>query len=185
MKIPRMTVANLAVAVAVIAVNLGVGRALFAYQEFLLQSLAPMGLTLQFGCFRVLHTCGRASAFWAGFVAFGLAASASLVWAVRFGLHGYLISYSGGPPDNPISHAVTSGWFYLYWSACNPLPFKTGLRLITDSAIASYFFLPQLLIASVGGLFGRQSAKWWAVCPVPISATPSDRPAANIPSLID
>src|SRR4051794_39895954 len=82
-KLFRLTVSKLAALIAVVALNLSVGRGIFAYNEVLLCGLALIGPVLQVGAFRLFRRRGPSRAFWAGFVAFGLAVSGSFVWALR------------------------------------------------------------------------------------------------------
>ncbi len=81
---PRITVFKVVAWLVLLAVNLAVARGLFVYDETLLYGLALMGLSLQVAVYRLFRFRGLTRAFWKGYVAFGLAASASLVWAFEF-----------------------------------------------------------------------------------------------------
>jgi hypothetical protein len=78
---PRLTIAKLAVLVAVVAVDLAAGRALLA-GETLLFGVGLFGLSLQLAAFRFLWSRGRPRAFWLGFLLAGAATLASFLWGL-------------------------------------------------------------------------------------------------------
>src|SRR4051812_16850115 len=79
MKVPRVSVSKLLVLVAVVAVNLAVGRVLMA-DEMMLYGVGPMGLALQVAAYRPLRGRGRSRAFSVGFIVSGSAVFVLCVW---------------------------------------------------------------------------------------------------------
>jgi hypothetical protein len=151
-KPPRVTIRRLAIWVAVVGLNLGLGRALYAHGENLLYALAPMGLALQVAAYRLIHLRGQARAFWVGFLTGGLTAVASLVWAVL---------RPGG--------AVGLAWRLYAHSASGltaPLPWS-GYPWVAVVRVACNYGLPQFLAALIGGLIAR----WWVRWACPQSAS--------------
>lgn len=167
---------------AVVAVNLAAGRALVAYDDFLFYGLALMGLALSFAGCRLFRTRGPSRAFWAGFLLFGLAVSSSFAWV--FGIVSSVHSSSlYRTPVPPMLAMVDSAWWsylYSYLRAYDYVSNRLGWDLrsyganvtLFDAMTAWYFFLPQLLIASFGGLLFRQIARWRAPRPVHVPPAP-------------
>lgn len=172
MKIPRVTVSGLVVLVAVVAVNLALALALFhhnnwlrfglipigdarnhfGYHPWAMLGLVPMGLALQVGVFQMIR---HQSAFWAGFVAVGAAASVALAQesqsaAVQEAM--FFWFHNGRQAGHLL---LRSGWI-------GPLS-GTGFRCLGGLLFASLEFLPQLLAALVGAIFARQIAEWWGL----------------------
>jgi hypothetical protein len=145
---PRVTLWKLSVFVALVAVNLAVGRALHTSpHEAVLYALAPTVLALQVGAYRLLRVRGPRRAFWAGFIVFGLLAAATLAWAFEV---------EGANDPDPASRLVSFAWsaygdFAGEWFR-GVLPFLPAPPLGLGLFIASFFSLPQFLIALTGGL---------------------------------
>ena len=151
MRIPRVTITHLVILVAVVAVNLAVWLAVFAYDDGLLLGLGLMCLALQLGCFRLISTRGTTRSFWVGFIIFGTAASflcGFIHLSQRFSLETlstvrfyWNVSFY----QTAMFAGLSTWWFYTH-------PF------IDRTMIALYYSLPPLLIALVGGLLFRQIA---------------------------
>jgi hypothetical protein len=85
-KVPRFSIGKMMLLVGIIALNLCVGRVLFAVDLVMLLWGAPAILILQFAVYRLIHErrSARARAFWAGFCLAGFLATLSLVWGFAF-----------------------------------------------------------------------------------------------------
>jgi hypothetical protein len=167
---PRVYLVTLMVLVGVAAVNLAAARAIYAHNLDVLIGVCLSGLTLQYGMCRLLRSRGRARAFWAGFVAAGLLATSSYAWAT-----GYpkltavfvdrdsrkLVTYSS--PGAPLSD-LWENYSSIAIDGLEYLPFCAGIstrRLSDPAAIcadALIAFLPQVMIAVVGGLLSFVTA---------------------------
>jgi hypothetical protein len=150
--------------VVVVAINFAAARALFAFNPEMLIGIALMGLLLQFGLFRLVVGPRRGRLFWIGFILCGLTAMVSLVWALRFpevlGIRvGALIRTPGSPLHTVwydyakfVSERIIAP--LLYDPRINPGLDRDsvlgGLSIVAIRAVV--WFLPQLFIASVGGL---------------------------------
>lgn len=171
MKIPRVTITHLAVVVAVVAVNLAVGRnPLRDKQAFHFAAVAAVAI--QFGVYKLVRS--RARIFWAGFVAGGALALTTIFWT-----H-YL-----EPAPEPLSPrwVVWNAWeAYSMGSAAAdtrlrkefpflPLP-KIGLFWEVEVMLIIYF--PQLVIALTAGFLARLIFRRGGVCPPQATAAPGD-----------
>lgn len=160
------------VVVAVIAMNLGAARILYFYNTEILIGVALSGLALQAGLFQLVLGRGRNRAFWSGLVVFGLLAMSSLVWAmlfpevigIAFDKNGVIMvhrtpgsflstvwsSYAGFVSNHVIEPVLESRGFPL---RINPDSYSGGALLVSVRAVVR--FLPQMLIAVIGGLLAR------------------------------
>jgi len=174
-KLPRLSIAKLMVVVGVVALNIAAARLLFDDNSEMLIGVALSGLILQVGLFQLMRSRGRGRGFWAGFIACGLMAMTTLVWAMLFpevlgitatmtlvrmpGSSMYTVWY--GYANFVSEHIIAP---VLYDPRINPgiyLDSLLGGALIVGIR-AVVWFLPQLLIAVVGGLLasligGRRS----------------------------
>src|SRR5262249_3684829 len=82
MRIPRLTISELMVVVAVVGLDVAAARGLYAYRSVLMAGMIPTGIAVQFGLLRLVRNRDGDRVFWAGFVAAGLAAMLSFVWAL-------------------------------------------------------------------------------------------------------
>jgi hypothetical protein len=155
-KSPRVTVSNLVALVAVVAVNLTVGRALFVRDMEAFYFTALTAVAVQFGFVRCR---GLGRAFWAGFVVGGSLALGSVFWMLRYGNHA---------PEDPSLHQVLwnlwAGYLSLIFPALSRLPLvlkpdfpPPGIPSAVMTSVV--FFLPQLAVALASGLVCRQLAK--------------------------
>jgi hypothetical protein len=160
MNAPRVNLWKLSVFVALVAVNLAAGRALYAY-TYSTSDIAPMVLALQVAAYRLFRVRGPATAFWTGFMACGLAVLASFIWAGEYWVHGTWI-------DDPASQANARAWG-LYFRPVNlfidgvgldPKVFAPGNELYRNLLFACTSAPPQFLIAISGGLAARTVARW-------------------------
>src|SRR4051812_13353628 len=87
MNTPRLTIAKLIAVVAVVAVNLGVARALVASGMWFLLATAVTGLAIQIAIVCMVRGRGYSRVFWSGFATCGLAAAVSCVWAMTHNSH--------------------------------------------------------------------------------------------------
>lgn len=175
MRRPSLSIANLMVAVVVIALNIAAARALSSHSLLMLIGTAPIGIFLQIGLFRLICGRDRARMFWAGFVAFGSSAMASFIW-------GTLTPPVARPGSGRMIFASTPGsamwalwdrYFQFAVASLMPLPgahwilgIGGEIPIATMTTISS---LPQFLIAAAGGLL---------VGLIPIRHRRPDRPIA-------
>ena len=168
MSLPRVSIVKLMLIVGIAALNLAAVRILFLYNSEMLIGVAPIGLALQFGIFRLMRSRGRGRAFWVGFVVCGLTAMMAFVWVVRSpGV--ILVSSTGGyykEYEPPMYSALcecrdvaTERVLYpiLNGLHVDPLAHRdsTLLRASFMGVNAVSWFLPQLFIALAGGLLTR------------------------------
>jgi hypothetical protein len=155
-KSPRVTVSNLVALVAVVAVNLTVGRALFVRDMEAFYFSALTAVAVQFGFVRCR---GQGRSFWAGFVVGGSIALGSVFWMLRYGNHA---------PEDPSLHQVLWNLWAAYLTLVIPAVSRLPVVLKPDmpppgipSAVMTcvVFFLPQLAVALASGLVCRLLAK--------------------------
>lgn len=82
MNLPGFNISKLIAVVAVVAVSLGVARALLASGMWFLLATALTVLAIQIAIVCIVRGRGDSRVFWSGFAACGLAAAASCVWAM-------------------------------------------------------------------------------------------------------
>lgn len=161
MRSGRHSIAGAMALVAVIAVNIGAGRALHAADSELLLAIAPCALVSQAALYLLWVGLGRPRrrAFWIGFAAADLAAMATLIWAMT-GPDFISISAAGRLPRSP-GVRVYFAWYqymqFTYSHVVLPLLLLAGVDLSTSPSILRWsriaiWTLPQLLIALGGGL---------------------------------
>jgi hypothetical protein len=147
MKRPRTSIAALMTVVAVVALNIGIARALFATLPSLIAGVAPIAALLQIGVYLLIRRRGRARAFWSGFVACGTAALATLLWAFAFRGSSMSALWSFYAEETAIRIIVRD----------YPQLLRGLAWLPTAAAI---FLVPQLLAAMFGGLLALGIARW-------------------------
>lgn len=160
---PRLTIANLMVAVAVVAVDFVSVRAFFASRSFvpspawegLLLGVPLFGLALQIGLFRLVRSRGRGRSFWGGFVVSGLVTATIFVGTFAFF------------PDS--ADTIPFYWVAYYYELAGGLLYQllpphvlAQFPLIWWFGTSIMLFLPQLLIALSGGLLTRLMVEWGA-----------------------
>jgi hypothetical protein len=145
MKIPRVTLLALMMSIGVVAVNLAVGRAILASHRSLLPGCMSSGLVLEFALFRLVSGRGRVRVFWAGFLAAGVWALASLLF--------------------PGSRYWVTWYHYFVWAGDGLKYLPEISRLVkTDHRVFLVVFalivcLTQILLAVTGGLLALL-ARW-------------------------
>ena len=162
MKLPRLSIAMVMVAVAVVAINLAIARTLSIFNPVLPVSVALTGLALQAGGFILTRSRGRIRTFWIGFLTFGLMAMVSVIWAMVFAPN---VGISLDPSTGKVVKLTVPGLLmWTWWSAyfesvfthlAGHLHFKIEPLGIAAALIWS---LPQFLIAVMGGLLCRLAA---------------------------
>jgi hypothetical protein len=148
--------------VVLIAVNLALGRALFEYDCYILAGIAPSALALQLALYRLVRGRRLSRAFWSGFIAAMLVVATLFLWGMyqrrltsrRFDpvLGKTIVRWRPGTPMWP-------GWpsyrNYAYQFIMR-LPHGADILYREDwrslLVIAVMFFLPQLVVATAGGL---------------------------------
>jgi hypothetical protein len=149
-KRPRVKIITLMTVVGVVALNLAVGRALYAYDIEILGGSVLIGLSLQMGLIGLIRRRGRARAFWAGFVVAGSLAFLTFLLAERPGAY------------ETVWYRVWSEYIDIAQECLMYWPGGAAIRAMTqhqNSAKAAIFVVsmlmfavPQLLIALSGGL---------------------------------
>jgi hypothetical protein len=173
-KTPRVTVTQLVVLVAVVAVNLVVGRDIFARDVEAFYFSALTAVVIQFGVYNVVRGRGQGRMFWAGFVVGGSLALTSVFWILRYGNH--------APETTTLGRILWNCWagyLTLVHFALSRLPFALKPDMpphgIASAVMTSVvFFLPLLSVALAFGLLCRQLAKWLGVRPVREGLTAPD-----------
>jgi hypothetical protein len=144
---PRLSIAKVMAVVATIAINMATLRTLHAYDEDLDQGVALTGFALQFGVFQSIRRRGRGRTFWIGFVALGSAAMMSFAWCVTF--HGstmFLLWSEYTRYSNKYLNLLTHVWDFYN---------RTRIDVVCVITQAIAWSVPQLIIASIGGLMAR------------------------------
>jgi hypothetical protein len=197
-KLPRVSIARMMVLVGVVAVDIAATRSLFAYNSEMLIGVALGVIALQIGLFRLIRGQGRARVFWSGFIAAGLMAMMTFVWAMMFPEILGLTS-TGALVRTPGSTLYTVWHGYSSFVAEHvimPLLYDPRINpgIDGDSILGGLFiagirsvvwFLPQLLMAVVGGLLARGIAgrrrKINATAPGPV---PGHNPKSPLSGLL-
>jgi hypothetical protein len=142
----RKSIASLMKLVAIVALNLGIGRMIFLSEPWRLAGIAPIAMAIQFGLFFLARSSGRPRryAYWLGFETGGLLGICSFMYA--------------RVPDS----AVGALWeeytvfindllrVHLGLSIFDRNPFDPALLIV----VAVFGSLPQMLMAIAGGLLG-------------------------------
>jgi hypothetical protein len=146
--LPRVSTKTLMALVAVVAVDCAAGRALWGYHRALLLGVVVTALAVQIGLFRLYLTRGRHRAFWAGFVAGGAMAMATLYRsavdppsasrAAWLGYDVFVLEQLGRLPVAPVILSQRD----IGASGCTPFE-------LTGAVVLA---VPQLALALVGGL---------------------------------
>jgi hypothetical protein len=142
----RKSIASFMKLVAIVALNLGIGRMIFLFEPWRLAGIAPMAVVIQFGLFFLVRSSGRPRryAFWLGFETGGLLGIWSFLYA--------------RVPDS----AVGACWEEYAAFINDLLRVHLGLSVFdrgpADPAllivVAVFGSLPQMLMAIAGGLLG-------------------------------
>jgi len=167
-KPPRLSLVGLMGLVVLLAANLAAARALHAHDSEMLIGVALVGIALQYALFRAMRD-DRRRAFWAGFQAGGLVATAGFVWAMTFP---EVLGVSIKPGGSMTVHKTPGSPLYAAWHGYASLvadrvvaPAFAALDVQPDPETASggvlmaavravIWGLPQGLAAVAGGLLG-------------------------------
>ncbi len=146
----RVKIINLMTAVGVVAVNLAVGRAIYAFDTETFWGSVLVGPSLQMGLIRLMNRRGRDRAFWIGFVTAGSLAFLTFLLAEREGGSSTLWYRAWSDyTDVAVDWAEHfPGGAVLRVASFRGTPLNPAL-IVAASLI---FFLPQLLAALTGGL---------------------------------
>ncbi len=148
----RISIASLMWVVGIAALNLALGRVIFAWEPWRLAGVGLIGVTIQLGLFFLIRARGRPRlyAFWAGFTG-----------GCTLGLCSFLYARV---PDSRVGAfwdeyaAFIDGFLAVQFGIriLNRSPFDPVLLVI----VAVFGFLPQILMGCAGGLVGLAVA-WW------------------------
>ncbi len=146
MSLPRSSIARLMCAVGIIGLNLAVGRVIYRFTPWRLAGVVLIGVVLQVGLYRLIRSRGRRRdyTFWAGLELGGLVGVTSFLYArVPNSWVGSLWdAYAVFIDDHFRTHFGSS--------VLNRGPEDPALLVV----VAVFAFLPQLLMALVGGSLG-------------------------------
>ena len=147
---PRTSIVWLMSLVSIVALNLAVGQTIFLGEPWRLAGIAPTAIVIQLGLYNLILARGRRrqNAFWAGFEAGALVGLSSFLYArvPESQVAAFWDSYA---------EFIDAGLReYCGLSVLNRRP----LDPLFLTAIAVFAFLPQLLLAVVGGLLSLSSA---------------------------
>jgi hypothetical protein len=176
-KRPKVSLVMLMAIVGTAAVDVSLGSDLTAYRPFLLVGVAPGTVAVEVGLLMLVVSRGRARAFWAGFVMAGALAAASYLWSMMYGHSMYITVTKGrltcswwapGPLGSPWNGLANFWYAYgllatkcleclLYLSRIRVRWWDSQLNVLVVSALI--LFLPQLLIAMLGGLLSLVLAR--------------------------
>lgn len=161
-KPPYRSVAVIMAVVAGVALNLAVGRALFAYNPALVLGVCLTGPAVQLAGVVSARCRERGRLFWVGFLVFGSLAMASFIWAMVFAPN---VGIARDPVTGGVKQVTIPGSFmWTVWSSyidaagsllAERLRFGALPPALTAALIIS---APQFLAALVGGLLARQVA---------------------------
>ena len=157
----RFSIRSLLCFVAVVALNVAVGRSLFQ-EAFCFPDVAKLliGVTLPAIVLQVLVCmviCGRSRPFWLGFLIFGTIAMGSFVWGMVYS--GDFICINNGIlgrlPGSPLS-SIWMGYSEFAGERLRQLWIRGGAPPWPPVAVilviqALIWSLPQLLIGAIGG----------------------------------
>jgi hypothetical protein len=186
MRRPRLLVGTVMIVVAVVAIDFTLIRVTFSramtfgHGLQVLINTMPIGLALNIGVLSILRTRGRARAFWVGFLLCGTIAMISAAWAALTPA-GSVRSTTGGPNQILDGSRMWFLWqsYFVFtsnclealgidiWSFSPPSLDKPGIGYITIVGLMA--FMPQLVIALVGGLAARPTIRRHSVPPDPSS----------------
>lgn len=180
MKVPRVSVSWMLVLVAVVAVNLAVGRAFSNSMWFCGAGLTVVAL--QAGGLRLIRSKGRVRLFWVGFVVTLSGALLSLGWVIPY------LRLNDPRPNSTLGQIVYQTWlsylnfgFRVVRPIFRPWTAQNRSRSSQDFARclkwAVVFFLPQFAAAVAGGLLFRQIHRWLGTRQVHAPPAPNDGPA--------
>ncbi len=144
MAVVRVSIFRMMVWVAVVGANLGVWRALGNAELVLLNALILVAL--QLGCYRAVRSRGDGRWFWIGFVAFGVSCPMMAVWFGLFhqtaGAHVWAVRMYEAAIDGSVQWHRS--WLRTYQDNA----------LVMGASFAVAAFLPQGVVALVGGFLG-------------------------------
>jgi hypothetical protein len=149
-KQPRVKIITLMTVVGVVALNLAVARALYAYDTEALYGSVLIGLSLQIGLVRLIRRRGRVRAFWTGFVTAGSLAFLTFLLAERPGAYETLWYRAWSEYTDVAEDCL------LYLPGSAAIRGMSQQQSTAEAALivlaSLIFFPPQLLIALSGGL---------------------------------
>jgi hypothetical protein len=161
MKAPRFSIAGVMAVVAIVAFNVAVGRAVFAFSPEILIGTALTGLALE-GAVLCLFCCRHSSrAFWVGFAALGSLAMLSFIWGRILPEDGVIVDARPGQSPRYVNVSPVSDFWLSYGSyAGNRLLPWIGHHQVFDdpngcaSVLVRAFVwsAPQLLVALLSGI---------------------------------
>ena len=172
MRTPRLSIAGLMLGVVIVALNLAVGRYLFGYQSEILVGIALGAITLQVAIIQLIRRRGRDRAFWVGFLVLGSLVMASFIWAMCFSeILGFHPDGRGGftliRTPGSLLYTLWNGYSrfvyeriietYLIDFRANEQFYRDSMmgRVLLTMIRALAWFIPQLLIAVIGGVVAR------------------------------
>jgi hypothetical protein len=133
--------------VALIAINMATLCSLHSYDADLDQGIALAGFALQFWIFQSIRHRGRVRAFWLEFVALDSAAMISFAWCVTFHKSTMFLLWSEYTRyANKYANSPTHIWDFYN---------RTQIYPVCVIGQAIIWSVPQLLLASFGGLLAR------------------------------
>jgi hypothetical protein len=154
MKMPQFSIAGLMAVVCSVATTIAGARAVYAYHPAsptfapLLLGVPLIAFAVQLGLWRAVRGRGRARDFWAGFVAFGFLSAgtfaAAFIWF----------------PESMETPLFVWGAYYelmgvaLFWVL--PSWLISQHPLVWTFSATALLFLPQIIIASTGGLLTQR-----------------------------
>ncbi len=109
MHLPRISISRLMAIVAVVAINVAVGRAVFEHDPEILIGVALLGLAIQ-GAIVAAFRAKRGRAFWVGFAVLGAAAIGSFAWGMTLPEELIAVAVPGQP-----SRLVNVGTMSVLW----------------------------------------------------------------------
>ena len=166
MRLPRMTTRRWMIVIGVAALNLAAAHLLFAYETGLVFGIALNGLLLQVALWRLTRNRGLKRAFYAGFIAAGILSGGHFIWmrTDSLGLRPYVAPTTIQVAASPSlwSRILEECAALLEWPYEHSINCPTSPRYSTarDEDVVPWIvftllaFLPQVLIASAGGLLG-------------------------------
>jgi hypothetical protein len=167
MKAPHFTIRALMFAVAVVAVNAAVARALWTFDPEALVGTALPIVALQGALFCIIRRPRSNRAFWIGFAALGALALVFFLWG-RVLPEQLIAESSPGQPLRLINVSPVSAWWLEYGTQAGSWlePWLGGLPILADpnglatvAIRALVWSAPQLLVALAGGLIGLGFSK--------------------------
>jgi hypothetical protein len=150
MRIIRLSIRTLMAIVAVVAIELAVGRAVLEYEPDLFVEIVLNALTVQLAVFLLIRSRNCKRAFWIAFAASSVVAAISCCYALSVGSDSLVglvwFEYLGRAQECTGVEVFVSGFKI-------PLRPPTAYEVFVHAAqMALIFYLPQLAIALFAGL---------------------------------